>query len=343
MKDRHCYTLWSNIYDIDNEKSFIVNAYDNEYLIKYLKSSSSLVSAFCHNSKACTTIQELFNIVYNVLKDIVIDYNFYDAVGSAYEEFKTNYVGNTGKHTGQHFTPIIIKKYIIDELKPKYTELFYEPCCGTGGFIHTAYSYLFHNNKENCDKFKEHIYANECNPEIVKPLMINMLIHNIPITYIEEKDSLDFMNRKETKDKFDIIATNPPFGMKTEQEDDDYWQPITTGNKVIKNSTAQFLIHISNSLKIGGRAGVVIDRGILNNGNNATKSWELKFRHWFIKNNNITKIVLVPSGTFDYTNFATAIIFFEKGTFTHKIKYYNGLDENVEPFKTITFKELKKK
>ena len=109
-------------------------------------------------------------------------------------------------------------------------------------------------------------------------------------------------------------------------------------------------MHVSRSLKEGGKAGVVVDRGTLINGGNSATSWQGKFRKWLVENNNLYKIISLPSGIFEYTSFATCILFFVKGEKTKSIKYYEAEFEYnkkilkelpEEAHKTITLKELK--
>jgi type I restriction enzyme M protein len=127
--------------------------------------------------------------------------------------------GDSGKLDGQHFTPDLIKIYIINEIKPKYNEILYEPAAGTGGFIHHAVKYIKDNllkNNENNNKidiFKNNLFANECNPEVYKSLYINMIMRDINLTNIKKNNSLDYYNNcKHLINKIDIICTNPPFG-----------------------------------------------------------------------------------------------------------------------------------
>ena len=90
----------------------------------YFDSEVSAISSYGNDAANATTIQLLINYTQKKfielakmhnkkVEDINInDWNF-DAFGAAYEEFKTNEVGLSGKHSGQHFTPIDVKKYII--------------------------------------------------------------------------------------------------------------------------------------------------------------------------------------------------------------------------------------
>lgn len=356
LSERNCYKLWVDFYDGTNQDCILIKYFGNQQVKKYIKSNVTRVSAFIEKPEACQTIQILFNMVYNKFKNITFDSNFYDMFGSAHEEFKTNEHGNSGKHTGQHFTPMDIKKLVVEELNIKSTEIYYEPCAGTGGFIHTVDKYVRENEGEKASKkFKNNIYANECNPEMIKPLMINMLLHNIPVEKIQEADSLGYNNILETQNKMDVIGTNYPFGMSNDINLNDYgsdgkkyWNCLIRGNKVIKNSTGQFILHIYNSLNSTGRAGFVSDRGILNNGDE--KSWEADIRKFIITNTNVYKSWLLPSGVFPYTSFATCVIFFKKGEETKEVKFYEGKFKDMknkkelyiekEPLKIFTIDEL---
>lgn len=358
LKDRNCFKLWDEFYNTENENCIIGKYFSNEVIHKYISSSVSRVSAFTDKNRSAisATIQEMFNMVYNKFNNIKFDSSFYDMFGAAHEEFKTNAHGNDGKHTGQHFTPMEIKRLVSEELKVKSIEIYYEPCAGTGGFIHTIDKYVRDNEGEKASKkFKKNIYANECNPEITKPLMINMLLHDIPVDNIHERDSLSNENCELMKEIADAIGTNYPFGMSNKIElsdytDKDYWGCLVRNKNVIKNSTGQFIMHIYHSLKKNGRAGFVSDRGILNNGDDS--SWEKDIRKFIIKNTNLYKIWLLPNGVFPYTNFATCVIFIRKGEETKNIEIFEGKFKDNKnksglyieeyPVRVFNIKELEK-
>ena len=355
---RNCYKLWEAVYDTSNDDNncMILEYHNNHIIRKYIKSSVHKISIFTDKDKALLSplIQELFNMVYNKFKNVKFDSSFYDMFGSAHEEFKTNAHGNGGKHTGQHFTPMDIKRLVAEELKVKSTEKYYEPCAGTGGFVHTIDKYVREKEGDTASKkFKNNIYANEYNAEIIKPLMINMLLHDIPVTNIHERDSLSNENCELMKGLADVIGTNYPFGMSntidlSDYSDKKYWGSLVRGKSIIKNSSGQFIMHIYHSLKDNGRAGFVSDRGILNNGDE--KSWENDLRKFIIKNTNVYKIWLLPTGVFPYTNFATCVIFLRKGEKTKKVEIFEGKfkDEKNKfglciedkPIKIFTLKEL---
>ena len=366
LNDKNSYNLWDeycNVRGSDPNPDAVIKLFvGHDTISKYIKNDVSAICTYIDKPLSGINIQKLINAIYKKYDEIakikkksineltLDDWNF-DAFGLAYEQWKSESVSEKGKNSGQHFTPIELKTWMMKELNPKASETFYEPACGTGGFIITAYKYI-KDTKQDIKKFRNNIYANECNPEVFKPLMINMLIHEIPVDNIHSEDSLDIHNCERYKNKFDCGASNPPFGPGDAIPYSDYWGALKGSNKkVIKDFIAQFLMHIVNSMKKGGRWITVMDRGLLNNGYDG-KSWENNFRKWLIENVNITKIVLNPKGIFDYTGIATAEIAFTKGEKTKEIKFYHGKfkDEKnfkgfyveEEPFEIRTYDELVK-
>lgn len=340
--------------DPTNEDCVLLKLINNDIIKKYLKNDVTVICSLCDNNETGRTILDIFKYMYehfqniaknNGLEDInelsIDDFGF-DAFGNAYEKFKQQSCEDSGKTTGQHFTPVIAKEYIINELKIKNTEIFYEPCAGSGGFIHTSMKYI-KNNKSDYTLFVKNLFANECNGEIYKPLSINMLIHDIPIDNINKQDSLDMNWCLKYQNKFDVIATNPPFGQGDKTEKNEYWGPLVSGKNVIKDAMAQFIMHMYQSLKDGGRCGTVSDRGIISNGTDSKTAWQTKLRKFLLENTNLYKIVLLPSDTFSYTKFATCMLFFTKGSKTEKVEFRDlSFNEvNIDGQKTKVIKEDK--
>jgi type I restriction-modification system DNA methylase subunit/restriction endonuclease S subunit len=332
--NKNCYKLWKKYCDISETDCVIRLFATHAYIKKYIKNNVNSICAYTEKHEAGVNIQKIINEIYKKFDSIANFYNKnitqltlddwdFDAFGLAYEQWKSDSVSEGGKNTGQHFTPLELKQYIIKDLEIKDNEIFYEPACGTGGFITTAYKYI-KETKQDLEKFKNNVFANECNPEIYKPLLVNMLIHEMPIDNICADDSLTINNCNKMKDKVDVCGANPPFGGGDDIQWSEYWGPLKTGKKVIKKMMMQFLIHMIQSLKVGGRCSTVMDRMILNNGYDEKNGWENKFRKYLVENVNITKIVIIETGTFPYTNIATAIFKFTKGEKTKEIKYYQG-------------------
>ena len=255
-------------------------------------------------------------------------------------------LGNGSKRNGQHFTKRSLIKLIIDELEIKETDLCYDPSCGTGGFI-----LEFAKRYPTTEFINNNIYGQELLEDVHKILCFNMLAHHVDgcLEHLSNGDTMDRTYNNFSKDKFDKIGANPPFGVSIDSYPDYY--------KIkVKDSVALFIQHIYYSLKNGGKAGIVIDRGILNNGTDKNNSWEGSLRKFLCDNCQITKIINLPTGIFKHTNFATSVIFFTKGGKTTEIKYNEGyfkLEDKGKSDKTmyldsenekiLTIEEIKKK
>jgi len=110
----------------------------------------------------------------------------------------------------------------------------------------------------------------------------------------------------------DVILANPPFGGKERKEVQQNF-PIRTGETAFL-----FLQHFIKMLKAGGRAGVVIKNTFLSNTDNASVS----LRRRLLESCNLHTVLDCPGGTFQGAGVKTVVLFFEKGSPTRKVWYY---------------------
>ena len=81
-----------------------------------------------------------------------------------------------------------------------------------------------------------------------------------------------------------------------------------------------FINRIINSLKIGGRAGVIVPDGVLFGSSNAHK----QARKMLLNDCELQGIISMPSGVFKpYAGVSTAILIFVKGGETEKVWFYD--------------------
>ena len=235
--------------------------------------------------------------------------------------------------TNHYFTSDSIKSYIINEIKPLNKDIFYDPACGSGGFIEYALNYIRQNELSHLN-FIQNVHANDQDKIIYELLKSNMTNNRISLNNIKNQNSLDLTWNHDVINKFDCICCNPPFGMNKDIIScDNYWAPFNLNYNYVehiipRNYTTQFIMHIYNSLKYGGRCGVLVDLGLLFNGSDSRNSWQSKFRKYMLENTNLYKIVLLTKDTFEYTTFATCILFFVKGMSTQEIEFKN-FDDNT--------------
>jgi type I restriction enzyme M protein len=122
------------------------------------------------------------------------------------------------------------------------------------------------------------------------------------------------------RERFDVIATNPPFGGEEEPGN----QNDFPDDKRTSETALLFLQLIMRQLrrrvggKRGGRAGVVVPNGTLFAGGVAARIKEELLREF-----NLHTIVRLPNGVFaPYTSIPTNVLFFARGGPTREVWYY---------------------
>ena len=142
---------------------------------------------------------------------------------------------------------------------------------------------------------------------------MNMILHGIEAPNIIHTNTLtENLADIQEKDRYDVVLANPPFGGKERKEVQQNF-PIRTGETAFL-----FLQHFIKMLRAGGRGGVVIKNTFLSNTDNASVS----LRKLLLESCNLHTVLDCPGGTFQGAGVKTVVLFFEKGTKTRKVWYY---------------------
>ncbi len=232
-------------------------------------------------------------------------------------EAKIRNMGNAGRNGGEYYTPRPLIRAIVQVVAPKIGETIYDGAVGSAGFLCEAFEYL-KSGKPLTTKNRETLQTRTFHGKEKKSLayviaIMNMILHGIEAPRIVHTNTLtENLADVQEKDKFDVILANPPFGGKERKEVQQNF-PIRTGETAFL-----FLQHFIKMLKAGGRAGVVIKNTFLSNTDNASTH----LRKLLLESCNLHTILDCPGGTFQGAGVKTVVLFFEKGTKTRKIWYY---------------------
>ena len=140
-----------------------------------------------------------------------------------------------------------------------------------------------------------------------------MILHGVEAPNIIHTNTLaENLADVQQKDRVDVILANPPFGGKERSEIQQNF-PIKTSE-----TAYLFLQHFIKMMKSGGRCGVVIKNTFLSNVDNAS----IALRKQLIEECNLFALLDLPQGSFIGTGVKTVVLFFEKGTPTERIWYY---------------------
>lgn len=214
-----------------------------------------------------------------------------DVKGVAFEQFMDGFFKGD---FGQYFTPRPIIEFCVKMMKPKHDWDVLDPSCGSGGFLLHALDYMRKQASEYYDKgtvdyfnywhefASKHLYGIEINDEIARVAKMNMIVHDDGHTNVISYDALDSIekmhshNQGFTKDKFDLILTNPPFGSTINKTEKPYLTTYELGKmsdakgkekaRPRQSSEVLFIERIWDFLKSDtGKAAIVLPDGILTN------------------------------------------------------------------------------
>ena len=167
----------------------------------------------------------------------------------------------------------------------------------------------------------------------------NMLLHGIDVpSNIRRDNTLARPLRDYTaKDRVDVVLTNPPFGG---MEEDGIQANFPAAFRT-KETADLFLILIMQLLKNGGRAGIVLPDGTL-----FGEGVKTRIKEKLLSECNLHTIVRLPNSVFKpYASIGTNLLFFEKGTPTKKIWFYeHRVPESQKAYsmtRPIRFEHLK--
>jgi type I restriction enzyme M protein len=231
-------------------------------------------------------------------------------------EAKIRNMGNVGRNGGEYYTPRPLIRAMIQVIKPQIGERVYDGAAGSAGFLCEAFEYLNPRATTTAEREilqKRSFYAKEKKSLAYVIAIMNMILHGIEAPNVVHTNTLaETIADIQSKDRFDVILANPPFGGKERPEVQQNF-PIKTGETAFL-----FLQHFMKYLKPGGRGAIVIKNTFLSNADTASRS----LRRELLENCNLHTVLDCPSGTFQGAGVKTVVLFFEKGAPTRRIWYY---------------------
>lgn len=229
-------------------------------------------------------------------------------------ESKIAKMGNAGRNGGEYYTPRPLIRTIVKVVNPRIGESVYDPACGSAGFLCEAFNYMQKQVKGTNDNkiLQENtFFGKEKKPLPYIIATMNMIFHGVAAPNIIRGNTLaENLSQVQEKDRKDVILANPPFGGSERGE-------VLQNFDLRTSETAyMFMQHFVKMLRAGGRAGIVIKNTFLSNGDAS------ELRKMLMQQCNLHTILDLPSGVFQGAGVKTVVLFFDKGTPTKKIWYY---------------------
>jgi type I restriction enzyme M protein len=251
-------------------------------------------------------------------------------------EDKIKNMGNAGRNGGEYYTPRPLIKTIVKVVAPEIGQKIYDGAVGSAGFLVEAFEYLKDSKKLTTADVttlqKKTFYGKEKKSLAYIIGTMNMILHGVEAPNIVHTNTLaENLADIQEKDRYDIVLANPPFGGKERAEVQQNF-PIKTGE-----TASLFLQHFIKILQAGGKAGVVIKNTFLSNTDNAS----VALRKQLLESCNLHTVLDLPGGTFTGAGVKTVVLFFEKGSATKKVWFYQlNLDRNLGKTNSLNEKDL---
>jgi type I restriction enzyme M protein len=249
------------------------------------------------------------------------------------------FVESDHKHEGDFFArmranllhqPLAHPLVFLAPDNPQRLRDWWDPACGTGGFLLGAYDYVVRHHGGDLDKDqKKHLRTNfvkgwELVPNTARLGIMNLYLHGIdpgpgkagdpyPCPIRSGVDSL--LSPPGEQDKCSLVLTNPPFGKKStitivneagelEKEDasyerQDFW--TTTKNKQLN-----FVQHVKSLLKVNGRCAIVVPDNVLFEGGAGEK-----VRTNLLRQFDVHTLLRLPTGIFYAQGVKANVLFFD--------------------------------
>jgi type I restriction enzyme M protein len=257
-------------------------------------------------------------------------------------------MGERGNDGGQFFTPREIIRVMVRAIDPKIGETVYDPGCGTGGFLAQSFEHMAGPNKANIaspdqlETLKHRTFYGREKDNAIYPIgLANLVLHNIDEPHIWHGNTLTGAETygglfQGAPALYDVVLMNPPFGGKEGKEAQTRFAYKTGATQVL------FLQHVIDSLKPGGRCGIVLDEGVLFRTNETAF---VQTKRKLLDDCDLWCLVSLPPGTFINAGAGvkTNLLFFTKGQPTEKVWYYDLSDIKVgkkTPLTAVRFEEF---
>lgn len=276
-------------------------------------------------------VKDVFEDAYNYMKSgqlmrqVVnkinrVDFNDLAArqhFGEIYEQL-LNDLQSAG-NAGEFYTPRAVTAFMAERIEPKPGDVLLDPACGTGGFLTCAIRHMrqrYVKTVEDEQRMQEGLRAVEKKQLPHMLCVTNMLLHKVnDPSFVQHTNTLARPYVSYTaSDRVDIVLTNPPFG----GEEEDGIEVNFPRQFQTRETADLFLALIVRLLRPGGRAAVVLPDGTL-----FGEGVKTRLKEHLLDECNVHTIVRLPNSVFKpYAAVGTNLLFFEKGSPTKEIWYY---------------------
>jgi len=235
-----------------------------------------------------------------------------DFLGRAYEYLLRKFAESQGQSAGEFFTPQEVGWIMAYIVRPRQGEEVCDFACGSAGLLIKCELALVQRDRKVSSPLR--LYGQELTGSSYAIARMNMVIHDMEGEIVRGNSMTNpkFRQNDTSLKKFDIAVANPmwnqPFEEKT-FENDPFDRFESHGGNTSGKGDWAWLQHTVAILKDNGRAAVVLDTGAVTRGSGSkNEDKERNIRQWFVEQDLIDGVILLPDNLFYNTTAAGIIV-----------------------------------
>lgn len=349
-RDRFRWSVWAK--GLSGEP--LVTFLRDEVFPFFGELGASAAHNFMDGARLNITDPTVLTQVVNLVDGLHLDASDSDTKGDLFEHVLRQ-IKQAGE-LGQFRTPRHVIRAMVEMLDPKVGETIYDPAAGTAGFLVAAYNHIrLANSSPNAiqeveldgklqkrglgDKLSASqtsalqsatFYGNDVDPKMVRLATMNLTLRGLANVRVLLRNVLTTTLDNERKaelglpaEGYHVILANPPFAGRVDKDRvvDDVKVGTSTATELL------FLKYMMDSLRPGGRCGVIVPEGVLFGSTGAHK----ELRRQLIENNRVEAVLSLPGGVFQpYSGVKTSALIFKKGGRTENVLFLHAENDGYK-------------
>lgn len=239
-----------------------------------------------------------------------------DFLGRAYEYLLRKFAEGSGQSAGEFFTPTEVGFLMAHIMRPKPGEECHDYACGSAGLL--VKLQLVARELDPTSKVPLKLTGQELQAESYAVAQMNGIIHDMEIELTRGDTMINpkFRTADGRIKTYDIVVANPMWNQPFAPDvfaNDPFDRFRTAGGITTGKGDWAWLQHTLACLNDRGRAAVVLDSGAVTRGSGSkNEDKERNIRRWFVEQDLIEGVILLPDNLFYNTNAAGIIIVLNK-------------------------------
>ena len=239
-----------------------------------------------------------------------------DFLGRAYEYLLRKFAEGSGQSAGEFFTPTEVGFLMAHIMRPRPGETCHDYACGSAGLLIKLQ--LVARELDPTSRVPLKLSGQELQAESYAVAQMNAIIHDMEVELARGDTMINpkFRNADGTLRQYDIVVANPMWNQPFAPDlfaNDPFDRFRTAGGITSGKGDWAWLQHTLACLNEHGRAAVVLDTGAVTRGSGSkNEDKERNIRKWFVEQDLIDGVILLPENLFYNTTAAGVIVVLRK-------------------------------